>query len=270
MNADAIFPLLAVIVACFAFVATFYFNRSEQSDRRREYKQRALNDRIDGRLHAALKDSGLNTLSDRMARLEVTVDIYTRAVAFDAAKALHSPHIEMSRRDYLLERLLASEISPAEQGELYRMLYGSAFGPFTEGLPAGERVAASLVLRLLESMDDDNRNAAERLHTLDQPTMSASLTVSPEGNVLTWQGDVAGVLGHDPAQLIGEPVAVVLPAWAQLADESVDDMPHHRAATDAAGRERPVWVTLSPSPDWVTVRIETRDPDATLAESPLH
>jgi len=209
--------------------------------------------------------------------LETTLDLFIRPVALDAARTLHSPHPEMKRRDELLEKLLGDDISPVEQGELYRMLYGAAFGPHTEGLPAGDRVAASLVLRLLDTMDEGERNAAERLHTIDQPTMGCSVTVR-SARIIAASGDVEGVAGWTEQEIIGAPVSVVVPLWGQLEEDAATkrlqidvplDVPHHRTIHDSAGRERPVWATIIPSEeDTIELVIETRDPDAGIPIGP--
>lgn len=270
---------IAFVIGALAAVFALYYNRDESRHRRRKTADEELARTIDGRIHSALNDVGIKELGDRLTRMETTLDIFTRAIALDAARALHSPHPEMERRDYLLERLLGGDITAAEQGELYRMLYGSAFGPHTEGLPAGDRVAASLVLRLLESMDEDERNQAERLHTLDQPTMTCTVTVGKDGRIISLTGDFEGVLGWTAHQLAGAPVSVVVPLWGQLEQDAAQrqlkidvplDIPHHRMITDSAGRERPVWVTMTPIEEGVAVKIESRDPDAVLTNSPLH
>lgn len=271
---------LAFVIGALAAVAALYFSRDEQRHRKRQNADKELFGKIDIRIHDALAEAGIKEFGDRMTRMETTLDIFTRAIALDAARALHSPHPEMKRRDYLLERLLGEDITPAEQGELYRMLYGSAFGPHTEGLPAGDRVAASLVLRLLESMDENERNQAERLHTLDQPTMTCVVTVGPDGRITSLSGDYEGVLGWTANQLAGVPVSVVVPLWGQLENDAAQrqlrvdvplDIPHQREILDSAGRARPVWVTIRPIEDaGLSVSIETRDPDSILASSPLH
>lgn len=61
-------------------------------------------------------------LADRLARLETKVEVFWRQVSFTAAQALHSPHPEHARRDWLLEGYMAGKLAPEEMGELVREL----------------------------------------------------------------------------------------------------------------------------------------------------
>lgn len=86
------------------------------------------------------------TLAERLARLETKVDVFWRGVSFDAARLLHSPHPEFARRDELLERFQAQQLTAPEARELATMM--SAILKDKKSDP-GQQMAASVILRFL-------------------------------------------------------------------------------------------------------------------------
>ncbi|MBF9133460.1 hypothetical protein I0C86_31545 [Plantactinospora sp. S1510] len=87
-------------------------------------------------------------LAERLAKLETKVDVFWRGVSFDAARLLHSPHPEFARRDELLERFQAQELTGAEARELGTMM--SAVLKDKKAEP-GQQMAASVILRYLSA-----------------------------------------------------------------------------------------------------------------------
>jgi hypothetical protein len=85
-------------------------------------------------------------LTERLAKLETKVDVFWRGVSFDAARLLHSPHPEFARRDELLERFQAQNLTAAEARELATMM--SAVLEERKSDP-GQQMAASVILRYL-------------------------------------------------------------------------------------------------------------------------
>lgn len=90
---------------------------------------------------------GVIKIRERIARMETKVEVFWKDVSFDAAKILHTPHPENARRDYLLERFLAQQITSEELAELVITLKKIIEEKDRE---FGERTAASQLLRALE------------------------------------------------------------------------------------------------------------------------
>lgn len=84
-------------------------------------------------------------LADRLARLEVKVEVFWRGVAFDAARLLHSPHPQWERRDQLLEAFMSDRLSLEDAPELRRLMRDVVESAGDDG----QRMAASVVLRYL-------------------------------------------------------------------------------------------------------------------------
>lgn len=89
-------------------------------------------------------------MSNRMAILETKVEVVWKGVAFDLATVLHQPHAQYAERDTLLEKLLADEITAEELLRL-RDLLKEAIGSQEDSGNYGEKVAASLLMRIIES-----------------------------------------------------------------------------------------------------------------------
>ena len=89
-------------------------------------------------------------ISTRMAILETKVDVVWKGVAFDLAQVLHQPHAAYAERDSLLEKLLAEDIKSSELLRLRDILKDTIGGTEDEG-NYGEKVAASLLMRIIES-----------------------------------------------------------------------------------------------------------------------
>lgn len=93
-------------------------------------------------------EEAANLLTTRVSNLETKIEIFWRNVSFDAAKILHTPHPENSRRDFLIIRWENKNIGLVELHELISV--------FKEIIPdekreMAERNAASLFLRALEA-----------------------------------------------------------------------------------------------------------------------
>jgi hypothetical protein len=101
-----------------------------------------------GFVYAMLRARGadVTAIAVRLAQLETKVDVFWRGVSFDAAAVLHSPHPRFARRDELLERFTAQELTVAEADELRQMMQAVVANHDTE---SGQRIAASIVLRAL-------------------------------------------------------------------------------------------------------------------------
>jgi hypothetical protein len=93
------------------------------------------------------KNKDIETIADRLARLETKVDVFWKDVSFDAARVLHSPHPEFARRDELLEKFMSAQLNINEAMELEAMLNEVLSKHDVE---SGQRMAASIVLRYLK------------------------------------------------------------------------------------------------------------------------
>jgi hypothetical protein len=97
-------------------------------------------------------DEKLNTVGNRITALEVKIEVFWTGLMKDAAMILHHPLPEYARRDDLLEKLLAGELTKTEETELRSMLTHTIGTPKTVG-DQGEQLAASILLRLLDTRD---------------------------------------------------------------------------------------------------------------------
>jgi hypothetical protein len=88
---------------------------------------------------------------DRLARVEVKVDVFWQKVGKAAAEVLHSPHAEHWRRDQLIEKFQREELTWEEIQEFWTLL--TAIKEDHQVL-RGERLAASLVLQALAERYD--------------------------------------------------------------------------------------------------------------------
>jgi len=89
-------------------------------------------------------------ISNRIVALETKVDVVWKGVAFDLATVLHQPHPEYAERDDLLEKLLSDDIKAQELLRLRDILKDTVGTVHDEG-NYGERVAASMLMRIIES-----------------------------------------------------------------------------------------------------------------------
>jgi hypothetical protein len=96
----------------------------------------------------ALALRGFLSNENRITKVETKIEVFWRDVSFDAAKILHTPHTENSRRDFLIVRWEKREIGLAELQELIAIL--EEIVP-EENREMAERQAASLLLRALEA-----------------------------------------------------------------------------------------------------------------------
>lgn len=122
-------PLLAVLVA----VAGIFFTQKNFSETMQKEIQ---------------KNS--ENIASRISILETKVEVVWKGVAFDLAQVLHQPHPEYAERDDLLEKLLSDEISSTELLRLRDILKNTVGSIHDEG-NYGERVAASMLMRIIES-----------------------------------------------------------------------------------------------------------------------
>lgn len=90
---------------------------------------------------------GVIKMRERMTKVETKIEIFWKDVSYDAAKILHTPHPENARRDYLLERFVAQQITREELAELIQVLKDIIE---EKGREFGERTAASNLLRALQ------------------------------------------------------------------------------------------------------------------------
>lgn len=90
----------------------------------------------------------------RLSVVETKIDLFWRGLAADAAAILHKPHPEFARRDTLLELFLSGEISLLELDELRNMLLEVIRTERLRNPDSGERLAASIIVRMIEAFGD--------------------------------------------------------------------------------------------------------------------
>lgn len=125
-----VISLLAVLVAAIGVVLSFYMFRSSIN--------RTMNE------NAA-------KVGERITVLETKMEVFWSGISLDLATVLHHPHPEFAERDNLLELFLAGDINESQLDRLRELLRHAVGDIDTESPSAGERVAASILLRLLDA-----------------------------------------------------------------------------------------------------------------------
>jgi hypothetical protein len=131
--------LIGVVVA----VAAFFFTQRNFA----ETVQRDIN-----------KSS--EALNSRVAVLETKIDLFWAGLMKDAATILHHPDPVYAERDGLLEKLLAGEITLNELTRLREMLKPVVGTLHTDSENTGEALAASILLRLIETQSLDTQDTS--------------------------------------------------------------------------------------------------------------
>jgi len=105
----------------------------------------------------------LAPIGEKLAKLEVKIDVYWTNFSMDAAKILHQPDPARHHIDVLLEAYMDGTISDAERQELKKFLYIIRnWEPGQEvGFPVhpGEQVAAAILLRTMDYVIAATRKA---------------------------------------------------------------------------------------------------------------
>jgi hypothetical protein len=122
------------LVACIATVASVFLTRSK--------------DRGDARRAQA---AAAAEQERRIAILETKMSVLWNGVSADLAAILHHPLPQYAERDRLLERFLDGDITPEELDRLRELLREAVGDIHTQTPTSGERVAASILLRMLEA-----------------------------------------------------------------------------------------------------------------------
>lgn len=177
--------LLPVIIAALSMMFTgllWLHGRSERSDKNlraniehvfTEHNQ-PLVDRVtslEARTDPEVREQMIkNILSDKLApigeklaKLEVKIDVYWTNFSMDAAKILHQPDPARHHIDVLLESFMDGTITDGERQELKRFLYiiRNWEPGQNPGFPVhpGEQVAAAILLRTMDYVIDTTRRA---------------------------------------------------------------------------------------------------------------
>ena len=90
----------------------------------------------------------ITAIRERITAVETKVDVFWRSICVDAARILHSPDPRLAARDELIDKFLAETISRAELTEFIEIL---KLVLDDHDSIAGDRLAASIILRSIES-----------------------------------------------------------------------------------------------------------------------
>lgn len=107
--------------------------------------------RAAGRTEARARELERQEADARITRIETKVDLLWEGVKRDLAAILHHPLPEYAERDRLIELFLSGEINEKQLVRFRELLRATVGDIHTVNDNPGERVAASMLLRLIES-----------------------------------------------------------------------------------------------------------------------
>jgi len=124
-------------------IAAWSLIRSHLRDTRGDTKE------ITDKLRADLEKltEGHGELRNDVKVLKLQMEVFWRGVGVTAAQALHTPHSENARRDYLIDQYVAHTLSAAELEEFRQILRQIQTDV---AKPVGERLSAGQVLTVLQ------------------------------------------------------------------------------------------------------------------------